>query len=199
MIQTSRMRVLPKACLAAVPLLLSVMACQASVDGDGPPAANGGSTGTAGSSSLAGGVSLPDGVQSQALLPARIRRLTDAEYQATVNSLIGDAADGVSKDFVPDSRQSDFTVNEAQRIDPVFARQLATAAETLAAAFAPQLMQKAPCADPTGGAAACAEQFIASDEINRAPKRLHEAEGAVIELERELTRLGVVNCIAWLS
>jgi hypothetical protein len=94
------------------------------------------------------------------LLPARIRRLTDAEYQASVSELVGAGATDVSQDFVPDSRQSGFTVNEAQRVDPVFARQLAGAAEALAADVRSHAADRAPCADPVAGAAACAEQFI---------------------------------------
>ncbi len=164
-IQTRRMRELPKACLLAGPLLLlSAVACQASVDDGLDPGTN---TGTAGSGSgaggaqnLAGSAPLPDDVQAQALLPARIRRFSNAEYQATVSQLVGAGAAEVSRDFVPDSRQSGFTVNEAQRVDPVLAGQLAQAAQVLAAELEPQLADKAPCADPVAGAAACAEQFI---------------------------------------
>jgi hypothetical protein len=162
-VHTKQMRELPKACLVAAPLLvLSALGCQASGDEtkDGP--STGGSAGTGGAQNLAGGVSLPDGVATQVLLPARIRRLTVAEYQASVSDLIGQEADGISKDFVPDSRQSDFTVNEAQRVDPVFARQLSESANALAAKLEAHVSEKAACADPINGAAACAEQFIKS-------------------------------------
>jgi hypothetical protein len=77
-----------------------------------------------------------------------------------VAALVGSSADGVSADFVPDSRQSGFTVNEAQRVDPVFARQLAGAAEALAADLRQHVAERAPCADPAGGADACATAFI---------------------------------------
>jgi hypothetical protein len=159
-VQTKQMREMPKACLVAAPLLiLSVLGCQGSIDdAKGGPATGG--NGSGGGLNLAGGVALPDGEQTQVLLPARIRRLTNAEYQASVGELIGAEADGASKDFVPDSRQSDFTVNEAQRVDPVFARQLAEAAEALAGQL--RVAEKAACADPATGAAACAEQFIRS-------------------------------------
>jgi Protein of unknown function (DUF1588)/Protein of unknown function (DUF1592)/Protein of unknown function (DUF1595)/Protein of unknown function (DUF1587) len=167
-VHTKEMRELPKVCLVAAPLLmLSALGCEGSVDGpnDGPTQGGGGSSGNGGgggSPSLAGGAPLPDGVAAQVLLPARIRRLTDAEYQASVTDLVGQEADGISKDFVPDSRQSDFTVNEAQRVDPVFARQLAEAADVLAGAVGTRATDKAPCANPSTGAAACAEQFIKS-------------------------------------
>ena len=117
-----------------------------------------------GRSNLGGGVALPPGTQAVNLLPARIRRLTVAEYQATVSSpdVIGGGADGVSVNFVPDSRQGGFTVNEAQRVDPVFAAQLSQAAITMAADLRTHLADRAPCANPTTDADTCADQFIRS-------------------------------------
>lgn len=99
---------------------------------------------------------MPPGTNALSLLPARIRRLTDSEYQNTVNAVVGDAANGVSADFVPDSRQGGFTVNEAQRVDPVLARQLADAANKLAADVR---TKAAPCAAPSTPAQ-CADAFI---------------------------------------
>jgi hypothetical protein len=110
--------------------------------------------------SYAGSATLPDNTDPMALLPARIRRFTNAEYQASVSALVGAAADNVAADFVPDSRQSGFTVNEAQRVDPVFARQLAQAADALAKDVRLHVNERAPCADPAGGADACASAFI---------------------------------------
>jgi hypothetical protein len=158
-----RMRDWPKSSVTRACLLAALsgsLGCEATVDPGG--GGGGGSHSGGGSSNLAGGVSLPPGTEATALLPARIRRLTDAEYQASVSALVGAAAADVSRDFVPDSRQSGFTVNEAQRVDPVFARQLAGAAETLAADVRAHVTERAPCADPVAGAAACAEQFIRS-------------------------------------
>jgi hypothetical protein len=144
--------------VALVPLIAGLaLACEATVEGE---EGGGGAQGSAGSAGLAGSATLPPGTEPMALLPARIRRLADAEYQASVSALIGSGADGISADFVPDSRQSGFTVNEAQRVDPVFARQLASAAETLAADLRLHVTERAPCADPVGGADACATTFI---------------------------------------
>jgi hypothetical protein len=155
------MRELPKtsAVGAALMVFLSI-GCQASVEG--AKAGSGGTDGAAGNQNLGGGVELPQGTEPAALLPARIRRLTVAEYQASVSDTIGSAADAVSVDFVPDSRQSGFTVNEAQRVDPVFARQLAEASLKLAADVRGRVGELAPCANPAGGAEACAESFIRS-------------------------------------
>jgi len=100
------------------------------------------------------------GMQPALLLPARIRRLADAEYQASVTALLPGAAAGISADFIPDARQSGFTLNEAQRVDPVFAGQLAAAATTLAAAVRKNLPPSAVCTNPTTDADACAGKFI---------------------------------------
>ncbi len=165
LVQITQMRHLPKTGWVTAPLLvLCALGCQASVDGDRPGPGAGGSNGTGGSLNLAGGVALPPGTQAAALLPARIRRLSVAEYQATVSSgsVIGAEADGISTDFVPDSRQSGFTVNDAQRVDPVFARQLSEAAITLAAALRAHAADRAPCPNPANDADKCAEQFIRS-------------------------------------
>ena len=110
-------RSLPKTCRVAA-LLLSANAwgCQVTAEGVGSMA-------TGGSEGVAGGA--PLGADRAVLLPARIRRLTNAEYEATVASpqVIGTDATGIAADFVPDSRQSGFTVNEAQRIEAKIIKQ----------------------------------------------------------------------------
>ncbi len=91
-------------------------------------------------------------------LPARIRRLTNAEYEATTQALLG-TTDPVSDAFVPDSRQSGFTRNAEQIVDPLLARQLQQTADTHAARFvASGLAQEAPCA-ATAADRACALDF----------------------------------------
>lgn len=160
LVQIKLMRDWPQGCVALAPLLAAlILGCEASVDAPGDAT---GGQGTAGSLSSAGSATLPQNTDPMALLPARIRRLTDAEYQASVSALVGAAADNVAADFVPDSRQSGFTVNEAQRVDPVFARQLAQAADGLAKDVRLHVSERAPCADPAGGADACASAFIRS-------------------------------------
>jgi hypothetical protein len=160
LVQIKLMRDWPQSCVALAPLLTALaLGCEASVNAPGDAT---GGQGSAGSLSYAGSAMLPSGTEPAALLPARIRRLTDAEYQASVSALLGAATDNVAADFVPDSRQSGFTVNEAQRVDPVFARQLAQAAESLANDLRLHVSERAPCADPAGGADACASAFIRS-------------------------------------
>jgi len=156
------MRSLPKTSRVAAPLLvLFALGCEAS-DGGGPPNSNTGGKGggVGGSINVGGGVELPPGTEAKSLLPARIRRLADAEYQASVSALVPGAAAAISADFIPDSRQSGFTLNEAQRVDPVFAGQLAAAASKLAADVRAHAAERAPCANPATEADACADKFI---------------------------------------
>jgi len=158
------MRDLPKTSWVTAPLLvLLALGCQSSGDDANPSSGSGGKgSGAGGSLNLAGGAALPPGTQASALLPARIRRLADAEYEASVRSLVPDAPQGISADFIPDSRQSGFTLNEAQRVDPVFAGQLAASASSLAGMLRQHLPPSAVCANPAAGAGAdaCADNFI---------------------------------------
>jgi len=162
------MRDLPKTSWVAAPLLvLLALGCQSSGGDQNPGAAGstgmgtgGKGSGAGGSLNVGGGVELPPGTEPGALLPARIRRLADAEYEASVQALVPDAPKGISADFIPDSRQSGFTLNEAQRVDPVFAGQLATAASTAAAVLREHLPPSAKCDNPAAGADACADRFI---------------------------------------
>src|SRR5215471_11744797 len=86
-----------------------------------------------------------------ALMPARIRRLTNAEYDASVQVLLGTRQTLAVTTFPPDARQDSFTLNGAQRVDPVLAKQLGDAARILAAEATQNgtLAAKAPCANPT--------------------------------------------------
>jgi hypothetical protein len=102
-----------------------------------------------------------DGITTTQLLPARIRRLTNAEYTQAVQSLLGTDADPGAV-FPPDSRQRGYTVNEAQRVDPLLAKQLDSVATELAAEAIAELDNLAPCADPDGGGDACASSFASS-------------------------------------
>ena len=69
------------------------------------------------------------------LLPARIRRLTNAEYAASVFALLGvDTAASVAG-FPRDATQTlGFTVNDAQIVSSVLASQLDGSAQALIAA-----------------------------------------------------------------
>lgn len=95
-----------------------------------------------------------------AFLPARVRRLTNAEYDRTVTALLG-VESHASQEFSEDIRQSGFTANAEQTVAGVFASQLQQAARGLAEqAVAARLAELAPCSDPDPEA--CAARFIAS-------------------------------------
>ena len=86
LVQITQMRDLPKTCWVTAPLLLlCALGCQGAVDGAHSGTGAGGN-GAGGMLNLGGGVALPPGTQATSLLPARIRRLSVAEYQATVSS-----------------------------------------------------------------------------------------------------------------
>jgi hypothetical protein len=124
---------------------------------------------------------------SAALIQARIRRLTNAEYDASVQALLGTKQALAVTTFPPDARQSNYTLNDAQRVDPVLAKQLADAARSLAAEAAQNgtLARLAPCADPTGSAEACAKTFIQTwgAQAYRRPLTNDEA-GALVTVYR---------------
>ncbi|MEY4578008.1 MAG: hypothetical protein RL701_2711, partial [Pseudomonadota bacterium] len=117
-----------------------------------------------------------DTPSAQRLIPAHIRRLSNAEYNGSVASLLKTAlapGDG----FAPDKRQAGFSVNEAQRVDTVLALQLYAAAEQLTAAARERFDQLAPCAPPSDSEV-CASAFIASFGARAYRRPLIAAESA---------------------
>ena len=98
------------------------------------------------------------------LLRPSVRRLTNAEYDAAVQSLLG-TTQTPSTNFPPDSRQAvNFTLNDGQRMDPVLAKALDDAAIALVAEAraANKFTTLAPCSNATTGGQACAQTFIKS-------------------------------------
>jgi Protein of unknown function (DUF1592)/Protein of unknown function (DUF1588)/Protein of unknown function (DUF1595)/Protein of unknown function (DUF1587) len=134
--------------LFVIPIFVGTVSCVGSISDPGGSNSGGGGSGP---------------TASGPLLPARIRRLTNAEYDASVQALLG-SGQTPSSTFPPDSRQGSFTLNDAQRVDPVLAKQLDVAAQALVteARGNGKLATLAPCADPAGAAASCATTFITS-------------------------------------
>ncbi len=98
------------------------------------------------------------------LLPPSIRRVTNAEYDASVQALLG-TTQTPSTSFPPDSRQiGGYTLNDAQRIDPVLAKALDDAAQALVteARGNNKLATLAPCSNATTQGETCAKAFINS-------------------------------------
>jgi len=126
--------------------------------GSGSGSAGSGSGATGGSVGTGGTSTTPGDVPTDALLPARVRRLTTAEYAASVQRLLGvPVPEGVS--LPPDTRQDGFTRNESQRVDPVLVKQLDASAQSLAAAAKTRFTELAPCGD-AAGSEACARTFV---------------------------------------
>lgn len=145
------------------------------VGSGGAPAGSGGaSAGTGGTSTGSGGAGSGGAAASTSpYLPARIRRLTNAEFDASVQSLLGTSmAASATYAFPPDARQGPsnapagaaFTVNDAQRVDPVLADKLDTAALALVAEARAngKLAALSPCANPASNGEACARTFLGS-------------------------------------
>jgi hypothetical protein len=135
----------------------------------------GGAAGSPGGATSAGGA-VSDGIP---LLPARIRRLTNAEFDASAKALLG-VESTFGQAFTPDTRQDGFTRNDAQRVDPVFITQLADAAQQLAAAVHDKIAQLAPCSVPAG-TEACARTFLTSfaEKAYRRPVTASEVDALV--------------------
>jgi hypothetical protein len=124
-----------------------------------PTGAASGSSVTLGSGASSGSGAAPT---TSPFLPARIRRITDAEFDSSVTALLGiDSSFGAA--FTPDTQQDGFNDNDAQRVDPVFAQQVDTAAQALAAQARMNVTTLAPCTttDPAAGEA-CARTFLAT-------------------------------------
>ncbi len=139
----------------------SVASAGSGAVGGSVPGVSGAGNGSSGGASAVAGAPAADPYHT-ALLPARIRRLASAEYDASVHALLSTAQSPASgPDFPPDLRQDGFTVNEAQRVDEVIIERLADAADALAAEAQQNgtLARLAPCA-PNADPASCAKSFI---------------------------------------
>jgi hypothetical protein len=90
-------------------------------------------------------------------VPARIRRLSTFEIEATVTALFT-KADGFQADLPGDFRAGEFTQNAAQQVDSIFAGQLRRMAESLGRDNAVRAIAHAGCS-PSGGAA-CASAVM---------------------------------------
>jgi hypothetical protein len=150
------------------------------------PGSGGSTSGEHGGPGSGGG----SATSSSAALPARIRRLSNAEYDASVRALLGTTS-APSKDFAfpPDAKQGPanspagpaFTVNDAQRVDPVLAVKLDAAAQALVveARAKGKLAELAQCSDESAaGGEACAKAFIHSLGTKAYRRGLTDAESA---------------------
>jgi hypothetical protein len=99
-----------------------------------------------------------DSVAMSQLLPARLRRLSNAEYERAASELLGEAV-SVQGKLPPDIRQEGFTLNAAQPVPAAHATRLASLAQEISKQAARErLGTLVPCAH--SGSRACAEQFV---------------------------------------
>ncbi|HVY31193.1 MAG TPA: DUF1592 domain-containing protein [Polyangiaceae bacterium] len=173
-------------------LALALGGCSANGGGPLGGAPGQGSGGSTGGGSAGAGFGGGISAAASEALPARIRRLSNAEYDASVRALLGTTS-SPSKDFSfpPDAKQGPanspagpaFTVNDAQRVDPVLAVKLDTAAQALVAEASTngKLHELSPCADESGAAGeACAKAFMQSVGAKAYRRSLTDAEIAVL-------------------
>jgi hypothetical protein len=164
---------------------------QAAAGGTGgtPVAAGAGGTDVAGGAGTASGGGSGGGAGTQSgfvtHLPARIRRLANAEFDASLHALLATAQRPASApDFPPDLRQDGFTVNDAQRVDAVVIERLASAADalTLEAQANGTLALLAPCSEAEAPPS-CAQNFVTSfgAKVYRRPLVAEEVS-ALLEL-----------------
>lgn len=204
-----------------VPLMMGATGCvQGSLEGVPDRAtssagtnSSAGSSSSSGSNSSSGSGSVAGagtGDASSPLLPARIRRLANAEYENSAHALVG-STDPIAADFAPDTRQSGYTVNDEQRVDSVLVKQISSAATKLAAQVRAKLDTLAPCQDQTTGAEACAKTFIqsfathafrrplADDEVQKLVDLFHVgADGGAYADGIELVATGVLQSAGFL-
>lgn len=126
-------------------------------DGDGDVSTDGDGDGDTTTDTTTEGTTDDPDHPGSPVIPARIRRLTNSEYNASVQALVGTTTTPGDQ-FPPDMRQQGFTLNEAQRVDPILARQLDDSARLLADEVIAKLDQFAPCPDQQF--ASCGEAFI---------------------------------------
>jgi hypothetical protein len=102
------------------------------------------------------------------LIPARLRRLSNAEYERAASELVGEPL-RVQHLLPPDVRQDGFTINAAETVPAAHATRLATVAEEIAkSAVQRNLRRLVPCsAHPSD---ACKDSFV-RDFAHRAFRR----------------------------
>lgn len=124
----------------------------------------------------------PDGVPAAgSLLPARVRRLSNLEYERSVSELVG-APQRIAERLPPDVRNDGFTINAAQPVPAAWAVRLdAIAREVASTTVRTRLDALAPCAAQGGDD--CGRRLV-KDLGRKAFRRplLPEEQSALYEL-----------------
>lgn len=113
---------------------------------------------------------------NEALLPARVRRLSDFEYERSANALLG-LNESIHDALPPDERQDGYTINERQALPSHYAAELARVSEHLAKlAVERNLPELVPCSAASD--AHCVKQAFFELErraFRRAPNASEQA------------------------
>ena len=91
--------------------------------------------------------------------PTSLRRLTQSQYERTVEDLLGISTD-VAQGFAPDERAGAFKSNGVAPVGDLQVEQYMDAAESVATDAASDLASLLPCDPATAGEDACAEQWL---------------------------------------
>jgi hypothetical protein len=128
---------------------------------------------------------------AQPFVPRRVRRLTPAEYQATVVTLLG-ASQAPAVDFFPADPAPNGYVNRSDslRMSGALTQGLWDAAPGIAAQVAQTLMVSPPCATTGASAETCARQMLSSAaaKVYRRPLEADEIDSLL-----EVYRVGIVG------
>jgi hypothetical protein len=113
------------------------------------------------------------------LLPARMRRLTNVEYEQTMSALLG-APVNVAERLPPEVRQEGYTSNAGQTVPSAWAaRADALSREEVHRAVTERLDGLAPCTKSGASEPACADRWITSTALHawRRPPSTDEIAG----------------------
>ncbi len=129
-------------------------------------------------------VNLEPSTTETALVGPRIRRLTNAEYRATVSHALGLDLDldlNVPIEFEPESRQAGYTRNAESIVDPVLARQLEQAARTISEALPESSFYKSVNCTVASPNEACAREFLTRllPKLYRRPVQAAEVDSLI--------------------
>jgi hypothetical protein len=128
------------------------------------------------SSALACAATQAPKASEDALLPARVRRLSNFEFERSANALLS-LDESLHDTLPPDERQDGYTINERQAMPSHYTAELARVAERLAAlAVEQRLSELLPCGGRQGASSACLRSAIAklSSRAFRRPPTLAE-------------------------
>ncbi len=122
-------------------------------------------------------------------LPSRLRRLSNAEYRATLSALLASSVE-LPSSFPEDVRVEGFTSNARQGVDPTYLAEAQALARSLAAGAASERLREiVPCDAMAPG---CARRWISAwaERAYRRALQAREVDAVLALFEREAARGG---------